>query len=411
MRKLPQFVRERLKASPAVTAHPDADHLTAFAERLLSEPERANVLTHLASCTDCREILSLALPPIDTGIVARGSFAVRRSWLEWPAFRWGFATAGVALIVLGAVQFEHHRSATSAMLAKQVAPAPIATPVQKEVAPVTSTLEPDQNVSDKSAHVAKKDALPERRLHHLPAEAQAPTAGRLQAPPPALVANAPPNAAPSASETVEVQTQSATVSAQTAGSQLAKASPANGSAEQFFGYNSGPLSRAKPADIVPAQVGAASAVLAKARWSITAVGGLQRSLDQGKTWQDVDVNSTAAPVASGAAAGIGGGITSVKIRPDVMHRSMAEKAMVTPIFFRAVTAAGNEVWAGGSNAALFHSTDGGNHWTRVLPSSSGVVLTGDVVTVEFADPQRGTVTTSTPETWNTSDGGQTWQKQ
>src|SRR5206468_1305986 len=38
-----------------------------------------------------------------------------------------------------------------------------------------------------------------------------------------------------------------------------------------------------------------SATLApeSARWSISARGGLQRSLDQGKSWQDVDVNSAA----------------------------------------------------------------------------------------------------------------------
>jgi photosystem II stability/assembly factor-like uncharacterized protein len=40
-----------------------------------------------------------------------------------------------------------------------------------------------------------------------------------------------------------------------------------------------------------------------------------------------------------------------------------------------------------------------------------VVLTGDVVRIEFPDPQHGTVTTSTPEIWITTDDGQSWQKQ
>jgi photosystem II stability/assembly factor-like uncharacterized protein len=72
---------------------------------------------------------------------------------------------------------------------------------------------------------------------------------------------------------------------------------------------------------------------------------------------------------------------------------------------------GTEVWAGGSTGALFHSSDGGNHWTRVVPLFAGSTLTGDVVTVEFSDPQHGKITTSTPEVWTTTDAGQTWQKQ
>jgi Photosynthesis system II assembly factor YCF48 len=413
MRKVPHIVRERLKGSPAVTGHPDADILTAFAERSLLEPERGSVLTHLASCAECREILALALPPIDTGIIAPASVAERRPWLTWPAFRWGFATAGVAVIVLGVVQFEHHQSANSAMLAKQVASAPIATEMEKteakkELPPAPA---PAQNASDKSASIAKKEVPAERRLRQLPTDLHAHTAASLQVSPPALVANKQgPNAPPLATQTVEVQAQNATVNAQTTDSELAQASPGNSSVEQFFGDNSGPLSRAKPADVQAIPGGVGGGIVATPRWSITAVGGLQRSLDEGKTWQDVDVNASAVIIASGAATGVAGGIETAKVKPNVMHARMAGKESATPIFFRAVTAAGNEVWAGGSNATLFHSADGGNHWTRVLPSSSGVTLTGDVVSVEFSDAQHGSVTTSTPEIWTTSDG-QTWQKQ
>ncbi len=79
--------------------------------------------------------------------------------------------------------------------------------------------------------------------------------------------------------------------------------------------------------------------------------------------------------------------------------------------FRALAATGSEVWAGGSNAVLYHSLDAGAHWTRVLPSSAGTELTGDITAVDFADLQHGRITTSTPEVWTTADDGQTWQKQ
>jgi len=36
---------------------------------------------------------------------------------------------------------------------------------------------------------------------------------------------------------------------------------------------------------------------------------------------------------------------------------------------------------------------------------------GDIVRIEFADAQNGVVTTSTGETWRTSDAGLTWRWQ
>jgi len=68
------------------------------------------------------------------------------------------------------------------------------------------------------------------------------------------------------------------------------------------------------------------------------------------------------------------------------------------------------VWVGGVNGALYHSTDGGTGWTRVVPSSSGAILTGDVVSVNFPDALHGRIQTSTSETWVTGDGGQSWDK-
>jgi photosystem II stability/assembly factor-like uncharacterized protein len=76
-----------------------------------------------------------------------------------------------------------------------------------------------------------------------------------------------------------------------------------------------------------------------------------------------------------------------------------------------VSANADEVWAGGSGGALYHTLDGGTLWTRVVPSDGGIVLTGDVVSIQFSDPQDGSVTTSSAEVWTTNDAGQTWHKQ
>lgn len=175
------------------------------------------------------------------------------------------------------------------------------------------------------------------------------------------------------------------------------------------------VERAKEADIVvgmsrskvpassPAVPGAFTGALSapNASWTIAA-GGLQRSLDQGKTWQNVDVSAPPGAAANYALAAVRASTTDA--RKDL-------KQNATPPVFRAVAANGPNVWAGGSSGLLYHSSDSGAHWTRIVPSSGASVLTGDIVSLDFPDTQRGKVTTSTPEVWVTSDGGQTWQKQ
>ena len=145
------------------------------------------------------------------------------------------------------------------------------------------------------------------------------------------------------------------------------------------------------------------------QWSINSTGSLQRSFDQGKTWQDVDVNVN---------AGFGQShdyTTSVQLlaaAPPKEART-AKKALKQPastFVLRAVAANGPEVWVGYSQGLLLHSLDVGAHWTYVWPSAGGVNLTGDIVALEFADAQHGKVTTSTGEIWITSNDGQTWQK-
>ena len=72
---IPKIVLERLKGRTVGSQdnrqsaienrpfeHPDANLLTAFLERTLTERERTQVLNHLAECAECREIVALSLP-------------------------------------------------------------------------------------------------------------------------------------------------------------------------------------------------------------------------------------------------------------------------------------------------------------------------------------------------------------
>jgi len=125
MPNVPNIVRARLKAVSSVdrpdAAHPDANVLTAFAERSLAAPERDLVLEHVARCGECREVLALALPATEElQVVLQPSPAGARRWLTWPALRWGFVAAGIALIgSLGVVQYQrsHMQVPTASNLA------------------------------------------------------------------------------------------------------------------------------------------------------------------------------------------------------------------------------------------------------------------------------------------------------
>src|ERR1700689_2598185 len=130
MQSVPKIVVKRLQ-SPAADSHPDADLLTAFSEQSLAGSERDHIVGHLASCGDCREIISLALPPqVDLQPVAHSS-----GWFPWPllrgsAFRWAAVAASLVLIAsIGALHYRRQQGSDLASNFPQAKPA-IAVPAQ-----------------------------------------------------------------------------------------------------------------------------------------------------------------------------------------------------------------------------------------------------------------------------------------
>lgn len=159
-----------------------------------------------------------------------------------------------------------------------------------------------------------------------------------------------------------------------------------------------------------------------ANWTISSTGSLQRSFDQGRSWQDVNVNAGRSSGAAVAQMSVSMNLQKESAAAKQDDKGQAEKGQAEkdeadkkksapPIIFRAVSANGADVWAGGSSGLLFHSTDSGGHWVPVVPVTDDATITGDIVSLEFADSQHGKVTTSTSETWLTGDGGKTWRKQ
>jgi hypothetical protein len=482
MQNVPKIVRERLKAATPAVNHPDADVLTAFAERSLPELERAIVLEHLARCGDCRDIVALSLPA--TEAVEAAAIQARGQWFAWPTLRWAFVAAGVVAIAsLGVVQLQHREVAQMAgkqsvsreavavsLEAKNqttslpMVSAPAATEQTKEKkSQVPALVLKDSGNASRQASAASNQVTraEEPSLQKPPGSRGAVggvVAGQLSNGPKmpeqwqqrqnafGLQANAAPAPPPpTAKQTADAYASSNILTTEARQSaQAPSAAPAiNTAAENLDAHvqeqpsspqpESDAVGKAKQPVKVEAQ-GAASAqetmVAATPRdisagrndganvrnsnqlntspsstfrWIVNSDGGLERSVDRGNSWQGVDVNAQNS--ASSMSSKLAAKAARAKDKSDTK-----KEAAATPVF-RAVAAMGTEVWAGGSTGALFHSSDGGNHWTRVVPLFAGSTLTGDVVTLEFSDPQHGKITTSTPEVWTTTDAGLTWQKQ
>ena len=243
-------------------------------------------------------------------------------------------------------------------------------------------------------------------------------------PPAAVQENA---AAPSVPETVEVQARAEAIQTQNR-DQNQQQAPANETQQQQIADNSrqevfkakpsGEAQRAASATLAssPADTPALQTLHVEGRnmqaqtsqppyqWTINSSGGLQRSFDMGKTWQNVEVSEDA----SSSFTYLTGETLAKQSKEAKADKKEREKKAASNTLFRAVTVAGPEVWAGGSGGMLYHSVDGGDHWARIVLKAAGVVFTGDITSVEFSDPQHGRITTSTSQVWITSDGGKSW---
>jgi hypothetical protein len=170
----------------------------------------------------------------------------------------------------------------------------------------------------------------------------------------------------------------------------------------------------------PLQTSASPMVHPLPRWTVSSSGVLQRSFDGGNTWENVNPALNAGFIGgrvamSSAPRADASGFDQAAQSPAKQSQLKQDRKVIAagnpaPVF-RAVAVSGLEVWAGGSDGALYHTSDGGNRWTRVTPSTSAMMLTGDVISIQFSDTLHGKISTSTAEIWTTSDAGQTWQKQ
>src|SRR5215469_4122045 len=370
MAEVPKIVRQRMVANAQPGPHPDPDLLAAFSERSLSDRDRNLVLAHLAQCAECREVVVLSTPLSEA--VPQPS-ATRTLWLGWPALRWG-ALAACAALVVAAVslrRFESRSFAPPSHVAYS-----IAGPVSHSPAQCATSLEKDRVAMGNETRIvrpkSRQAVVAPRRGPAMMAKVSPPATADKSAPPVpemqlANKATAPPTAPPvQANEQVEVTAEAAPVPTRASEAMLGKAKEAQGNIGLSLEKE-----RAAKSEVAPAVAGEFPARRLTPRWTLSADGTLERSLDAGKTWKTI-------PVATDAT-------------------------------LTAVAAMDSDIWVGGSHGALYHSTDAGDHWTQVSPKAGGQALTANIIGIEFSDVLHGKVTTANQEIWTTTDAGQTWQ--
>ncbi len=381
----PERVRKAMPPSGS-GEHPSADVLNAYAERQLPAPESQQVLQHLSTCAECREIIFLATAAIEVPEeelvfaaaappAAAHNAPVAKRKVRW----WTWAVPLAAVLVVASVwllqsdRFLQQRSVvgiakysqqqTVALQNEKSSPAP----PQPAAAPESSLhptgvpaaspaiaakprdLAKDQSSSKTTGFAANSAALKQGSTAENRNEPMAGAAGVTSE---RVAASAPAADALDKSVTAAVQASGdssvETTQAAEAGTSTRLAATA-----------------AKPQRALATANARKSTVAVS--WRVTPNGGLEH-LVAGQ-WQPYVSSPSANLLAAGSF--------------------------------------GNDVWVAAKGHALYHSGDNGTQWERqTLPAE----VSGEIVQMGFTSALDGILTTSDGERWATHDGGKTWAK-
>jgi hypothetical protein len=445
MPEVPKIVPQRLKAGARSEVHPDPDVLAAFLEQALSAPERDGVLAHVASCGDCREIVAMSLPPVESVVekqteaeVVASSRPTRRNrrLFTWPNLSWAGLAAGIvfAVAVLSMRNGNLHQTAMELPkpqppMAAQSAGAPATDKLQvKEEAatkPADSSLSftAENQVSvPGSAPVQKKLAAADEKskvekrdfdLGHLSAsqlEKQRADLGsammggtRPNLPPAAMTAGVagklpagtgggigegssgtPAAQSPASTrETVEVSGSTPLVAenAKDLDGVIARNEP------------TAPISRAKTASPYANQTSVEQKPLAK-----EAQGNLVANKKASAMY---DLRAQASTTAQWSV--VGGALLRSLDAGKTWQTSLRSDSRVTCFAIN-----GAQIWAAGKAGIVYLSQDGGTTWTELHPISGSAALAADVTNIELSGLE--VILSAGKETWTSLDTGKTWNR-
>jgi hypothetical protein len=469
---LPKFVQSRLRqqASAPAVVHPDANVLSAFVEGSLKESERENLLAHLSSCEECREVVSLSLPELDVASLA--AVKPSRTW-NWNSgiLRWGAVAASV-IVVAGAVLL---LNPGSTMPNSTISNARLSQPQAKSEAPKGEARESQASESapaavvDESIAQRKKERGANDEQDKTKALAEGTSKQQEES---AFVAVQPPpppkalNDSPSKTETkpFAANSNSNFSSVRAYGGPSASASNANapkyaGTGSASYGAASGAVvgglsanangkrdsvvaeaqnthtanfsdldvktRNAQQATAAPQQA-PPSAQLARQSASLAATQPAKtkekNSTDEAAAaMQSVEVTSEAAALNTFAPqsqsqmvlAKVASGMPAGKISNGklLIRRELNSPWQEVPFTdnpkLRTLAIQASNIWVGGAKGVLYHSADAGTTWSLI---KGGWSPDSDIVALTFTDSLHGDLRTSKNDRWETPDSGKTWQK-
>jgi Photosynthesis system II assembly factor YCF48/Putative zinc-finger len=464
MTELSNLLRHRLGAQQdALGEHPDADLLTAFAERSLPLAERQQMLKHLSACADCREVLALSqsavLLPETQAVLTPAAVPFWRR-LFTPAF--GLAGSIAAIAVVAVLVLEHPQQREVRPSSSQEAKASASIPDQDTASKNAPAAQPaPQEQAGTARSIAGLEAA-KARNERVVASGQADLAGSISS----KVAAQRNAAAPQPVLTAGVRKKDFLNNAFFETSEADVAAGGQPSAPPPQGYSSDATFKAS----VPGQITIFSDIPANTasnksnmqiltpppprdrfgtRWGKTVVQGargifgrppssvpaiganalassaMDSKLSSEIKRQPADAGAIAAAPKPEAAAGLEGteAFSARAMAPGARMESAAwkvaggkllkasgsqwEEAYPGASFqFTFVNAHGSEVWAGGSDAALIHSRNGGETWES---ARLGEAASGFIVSIVFLG-NNVQVKTSDDQSWSSSDGGKSWTK-
>jgi hypothetical protein len=478
MSELSNLLRQRLGVQPGAQingaenngagVHPDADTLTAYSEQLLPTAERQQVVKHLSTCGECREILALSQAEVPDAAVQTvlkpAPVSLWRKLLS-PAFGIAGVVAAMALIAVVVLQLPHKSGQPNQ---------------EAKVAPAQTS---DQNTAAQPQPAAPVSAQPEAARSFsgqeaAPLRAKQPetVAGLAAMNKPSVLPNKTAAARQSASApvqpvfTAELKKQDFVNRAflesmngngfvgDQGGNDLPSAPqparsearfnvntpgqipnfydiPANAASSKsslvvltptpppdHAGFAFGKIVKKGAHGVFSRTLGSAPAI-SSSTLTTNAMSLAPRLADTTKA--EPGAMAAAPPVESAGLAGSGS--FTARSRPSLstaettaanwkvadgkllksFGQSAWEEAHTPAAFqFTSVSAHGGEVWAGGANAGLIHSYDGGNTWNMVR---LGEAASGAIVSILFAG-NNVQIKTSDDQSWSSADGGKSWVK-
>lgn len=455
------------RVSSAAGAHPDPDTLTAYAERLLRMEERNHVLQHLAACELCREVVMLTLPEPEAAAEAAVAQPAGRGWRTLLTPRLGLAASAVAVaVVVGVVMQSPRRSAPAVQNATQpqsenaakqeVPPAAPSLVADDRVEPATRRFEPKAGIPPSASALSPKRGNESRPVYDVRSKSSTADAvngpvGRITGfageeylnagmfsyattPEGSKIANKdlPSEPAPRPANPWNVIPPSTQLpdfaglgSPAPGATQRATFSPPRSPGHTFVGniihvfqkQPQPPLSVTGLGFSAMGGTGALNPTRDKSQ-SVEMTSAAPASIDgagENELARAPVFTSrarAAAPSASEADMKAGSPQLYWKIAGGKLLRfgetgAWAEAYPDSSIEFSTFAAHGAEIWAGGSDAALIRSRDGGATWERI---TLGAAASGTIIKIE-AGALSVQVKSSSGQSWLSLDGGKSWTRQ